>query len=176
MQWMRVRSLVRELRSHLLWGNLAHVPHPESQRDALKTQHGQKEKNSRNKTPKPSPQAWREAEERCQGCCLSCWSVLGVAEWSLVRTRSWRLPWLSLGGRERKSQKERWFIILRTAHSGRSFFQDQRWGPSLLGFGALVRRLITKVYKFLRRQVMWSGSSVSLRTFQFVVIHTKALL
>ena len=30
-------------------------------------------------------------------------------------------------------------------------------------------------YMFLRRQVRWSGTPTSLRIFQFVVIHTKAL-
>ena len=29
------------------------------------------------------------------------------------------------------------------------------------------------VYRFLRRQVRWTGISISLRIFQFVVIHTS---
>ena len=30
-------------------------------------------------------------------------------------------------------------------------------------------------YRFLRRQVRWSGIRISLRIFQIVMIHTKAL-
>ena len=51
MQGMWVRSLVRELRSHLLWGNQTQVPQLESWHDALKSQHRQK-----NKTKQPKKQ------------------------------------------------------------------------------------------------------------------------
>ena len=33
--------------------------------------------------------------------------------------------------------------------------------------------VLTVAYRFLRRQVRWSGIPISLRIFQFVVIHTK---
>lgn len=36
----------------MLWGNQAHVPHLESLRDALKTQHGQKEEKPKKQKQK----------------------------------------------------------------------------------------------------------------------------
>ena len=71
---------------------------------------------------------------------------MGVAEWSLGRTEILEVALAQPWGRRKEEPKRKVVFSLRSAHNGRNFFQDQRREPSLLSFGALVRRLIFPLY------------------------------